>query len=812
MASRRRQAADRNEQSREEAKERREPGRSDRDTPRKSRSKRLSRSSRAQQASPAPRSDRDDDFSSNKKTPSRLSNYKPWTSAIHSPSNEAEQQHEIFWDPNSPTSFRLENGKKKQTSRKCTVEISDIVNRIAPKDEKPTTSDAAYLGIWIGDDAIPCTPVVSRPRTKLHRSRILKTENELMELAKKLDRNLVENKEQHVDKVAEAAQSTVNEATVQDNNCPFLEDIVEEGLKSVSQSSAAAAQNSQKSVDQEAEDALNALFDCSTQKVSGRLSQGFSDISTSSFQGVSVHVKNTDRESPLLSKDQSEKNASSGSHVVVTKLHSDIFVGENKCSKQNITSETEKGAADMVLSVSSSQDDFEDDWGEDILEDDSFVMQITQNPELIATPVSSKAPVKSNLCGLAALDEKLDAKTKASSFIENNSFKFVSKKLSDREGTKLKPNFPRNLTVHVQKTQEHSRDQDCSYKTAITEAQGPSGGQNIKANPAPKSFANASNCEVPKTYTFSSKSLSSRGEKDQPVKKCINTVVQTNASSTNLESVNCDEWDDPKFSDEVLDMFCKSDGLWDKEEDDDDLLYEVCNNVEKLTQAQVPEKATSFSSSHKGSTKTVSDNKMESFNATTYSCSSKFSGFAPNSTKGITKGSSPASVSGNCVNTFQSSSAQRTNQATGTFNRSNSVPSGVECTKTKLKEPNPQTSISSITTATHSQAPSKYTFTRIKPSQVLSAHTNTMHTGSGSNPLQRFGESQKLNSLTNVFASQQTSLKRHLSESTIHSSKVFVSEVRSKKCSTEEIERKKQEALARRQMKARAFSSDRAPT
>uniref|UniRef100_A0A8B9Q775 Uncharacterized protein n=1 Tax=Apteryx owenii TaxID=8824 RepID=A0A8B9Q775_APTOW len=110
------------------------------------------------------------------KTPKRSLSRKSRTPTFSSPVNDTDIQQEIFWDPHSPIACRLGNEKKKQITSRCAVEISEIVNRIAPQDEKAAYSGGSLLETWIGEDAIPCTPgvVKLRARTKLSCTRIWK--------------------------------------------------------------------------------------------------------------------------------------------------------------------------------------------------------------------------------------------------------------------------------------------------------------------------------------------------------------------------------------------------------------------------------------------------------------------------------------------------------------------------------------------------------------------------------------------------------------------------------------------------------------
>ncbi|XP_063774480.1 ewing's tumor-associated antigen 1 isoform X2 [Pseudophryne corroboree] len=776
------------------------------------------------------------DLCPDNKTPKRLTKCKPWMSAINSPYNDAEQQQEIFWDPHSPAPFKLDNGKKKQAASKCSVDISDIVNRIAPKDEKPVNSDAAYLGVWIGDDAIPCTPVVSRTRTKKNRSSILPTEDELMKLAKQLDRNLIEHKDQHVDVLIDSANTMGTVKNSHDDS--LLEDIPEEDdllldLKSVSQSSNVDVLpqiSSQRSVDQDAEKALNDLFDSSTQKCSGRLSQGLSDVSTRSLHEVHVDATSCiEREILHFNHQQSCKKVTNSNQCSFsTTLNADASEGVNKYSMLNIVKPKDAvQSSDVVQSVSSSQDDFEDDWGTDLLDDDSFIMQITQNPDLIATPKNSMSMDKSGQTKVDNVRGKVIVKSITTSTSNKlNSFKFVPPKLNECNGKNSNLHSPE--LPNVKKTENNA-----NYKNIKRAASGTgpqmmlkpeihSGLQmTINSNSNLVRDGNPSNiCELSKTSNvtknFSFKSSTFREGKDLPVKECTQAVPQTHSSCITKDTVLMDEWDDPKFSDDVLDMFCESDSLWEEKEDDDDLLYQVCDDVERLTQVLITnesncqkENALLPSSSCKAIANTRSNIDIASRQNKNESHAHKFNGHVEQCNKTNNKGASPATVSGNCSNSYQNKG----------FLRSKSVPSGVECKKPMLNESHSQNLLKPQTVtsnAASSCAPSKYSFTRMKPSQATSVHTKHPAAANESSfHSQDVGESKNKRSSfmqSSIHSSQQPSLKRHISESTLHSSKVFVSDDRNKRCSMEEIERKKQEALARRKMRVRACSNDSAPT
>ncbi|NWH97890.1 ETAA1 protein, partial [Tichodroma muraria] len=332
------------------------------------------------------------------KTPKRSLSRKSRVPTFSSPVNDTETQQEIFWDSHSPLAHRLGSGKTKQSTSRCAVEISEIVNRIAPQDEKAACNEGSLLGTWIGEDAIPCTPVAvkGRTRTKLSYLKIKNPEEELMKLAKEFDKNLVE-----LDATTSEPSSNSKDETNTKNQKSLLGEGCETdtavSLKPVGQSTGipvaeSCQSSSQKSVDLEAEVALHALFDSSTQKCSGQLSQGLSDISLNN----SFHkIKNPLEEENLPEKVEDTQRGNSEAYQkdtlfavrsmnqIVPKPDTDTLTKNPPYLKTQLVASTKP--AGVV------NDDF-DDWDTDLFADDSFVMQITQNPELISTEEPPQIP------------------------------------------------------------------------------------------------------------------------------------------------------------------------------------------------------------------------------------------------------------------------------------------------------------------------------------------------------------------------------------------------------------------------------------
>ncbi|XP_033835221.2 uncharacterized protein LOC117382235 [Periophthalmus magnuspinnatus] len=162
----------------------------------------------------------------------------PGVSNADSP-GDLEPSQDIFWDSTSPT-------QNNAGFRRTKVEISDLVNRIAPKDVKPQNSPLLQ---WIGDSAVPCTPDIPKQRTKKRLSRRNSVEH-LMELARQFDENMQQDKE---------TSEKMNIINNNINKPANPADDKEKVLLAVPCDSGEAE--------------LRALFDSSTQKVSGALSQ-----------------------------------------------------------------------------------------------------------------------------------------------------------------------------------------------------------------------------------------------------------------------------------------------------------------------------------------------------------------------------------------------------------------------------------------------------------------------------------------------------------------------------------------------------------
>ncbi|XP_077438213.1 uncharacterized protein LOC144061535 isoform X2 [Vanacampus margaritifer] len=197
--------------------------------------------------------------------------------------NDLEPSQEIVWGPMSPpSSWRGQNAR--------TLEVSDIVNLIAPKETKPQ-GKLSPLWQWMGENLTPEMPKARVGKKSIRQNGL----NELIKLARQFDENMQQNQE--------ALVQLNNEISKAPTETPTLLNQTEAELR--------------------------ALFDLSTQMVSG----DFSPVSSKS------------------SLDKSQINKSSS----------------NNNNNNNI--------------------DFDDDWDNDDMLNDPFLLALMQNPDQDSGPV-----------------------------------------------------------------------------------------------------------------------------------------------------------------------------------------------------------------------------------------------------------------------------------------------------------------------------------------------------------------------------------------------------------------------------------------
>ncbi|KAK1905336.1 Ewing's tumor-associated antigen 1 [Dissostichus eleginoides] len=499
---------------------------------------------------------------------------------------DGEPSQDIYWDSTSPTA-----GPGHVNTR--VVEISDIVNRIAPKDVKRNENDSLLQ--WIGDSAFHCTPEMPKPS----------------KLARQFDENMQQDRE------------------------------TSEKLNTV-----------------EAE--LHALFDSSTQKVSGFLSQG------SSTSARSQETLAEPRQSELKSADKSGPAA----HPAGEK-GSCGFSGNN-CN------------------------DFDDDWENDDLLG-SFLLEM--NP-----------------------DQQHDTNTK----------------------TTLQSNTKTNTTICKPTENRNSAHQAFNLHSKLCPKPKTTNRRTFKLEPNPYFQPKTADKDVSKSSYTVLRPYSKMADQKAATTKTVSIPIPDKMTKYQKGGV-----------DSVKDI---SDSLWD-DGDDDALLYQVCDTVEKISNSQPQQASTS-------------------------NCQAKQDIYVDRQRK------TPVPIDMSRLMVAGASANSRSPRA---FVRSNSLPE--TCSKTVNYQ---GWNIPIKGASNRSQMSQSHPGSRMS--------LGTFNQGRDSSGTFQAGNvDMKPHSVpagtSQSSKSHHTAFKRDVSDSAAISSKVFVTSQMRTKCSAAEIERKKQEALARRRQR-----------
>ncbi|XP_013986775.1 ewing's tumor-associated antigen 1 homolog [Salmo salar] len=293
------------------------------------------------------------------KTPTRVtrSRYNNVFNKGESPMNESELQQDIVWDATSPSPLRTVSKRgKKYSANVGIVDISEIVNRIAPKHGRPVVPESSLLQ-WIGDSAIPCTPEMQQPRAKKKSPRPNGVDD-LLKLAKQFDFNMLRQDEERVNDMHKQSLELLSDSEDildldgnENQPPPLLSNVTPESTQSALKTNNMRNSKDQIPPDHEMEDDMDFLFDGPTQHISGNLSQN------------------------LLPLSLEVKTAPTVSSKVIPGKYPDSIHGH-----------TSTVSSSHPVKRSSANNNFDDDWENDDLLDDSLVFEMTQNPELFAAP------------------------------------------------------------------------------------------------------------------------------------------------------------------------------------------------------------------------------------------------------------------------------------------------------------------------------------------------------------------------------------------------------------------------------------------
>ncbi|XP_029599108.1 ewing's tumor-associated antigen 1 isoform X2 [Salmo trutta] len=424
---------------------------------------------------------------------------------------------DIIWDPASPTPA----GSGEGPSNTRVVEISDIVNRIAPKDAQHVSVDSPLLQ-WIGDSAVPCTPEVRPPKARKKSTRKSSVED-LMQLARQFDINMHQQ-----DRERKCAEHT--------NNTIINNRYGEEPKGPTTMSSSA----------QQVEAELNALFDGPTQRVTGRLSQG-SNASTCS-QEVKVQV--------------------GVSHLTADDL---VKVSEVKPGGGSTSGSSARTGKEEVGQA--KDEDF--DWEDDDLLNDPIVLEMTQNPEGLKTlspKPSSSLTLSTDRDNTQLLTDT--EKTLPPSSTTSNPISLPSHSVWKGTSTHLQPSNRGALTEPCPKPKPTSRSTfllEPNFCFQVNMA------PTTKEAPRPSLTVGEAQPERPRPGL--SAAVGTRGPSGDSAEGV--STATTSRGTTAPDSAFKD------ISEEDLQSLFDSESLWnDDEGDDDKLLYQVCDDVERISNSQ----------------------------------------------------------------------------------------------------------------------------------------------------------------------------------------------------------------------------------
>ncbi|XP_051560697.1 ewing's tumor-associated antigen 1 isoform X2 [Myxocyprinus asiaticus] len=459
--------------------------------------------------------------------------------ADDSPSNDPDCHQDIIWDTTSPSPIRHGRGQRKAASVKA-VDISDIANRIAPKNGRLEEADSSLLQ-WIGDSAIPCTPEVQQPKVKTMSTKQSIVED-LMRLAKQFDFNMRQDdgQAQHSDGQAQPSLGSEQELPLHDDQPNTSHNGSAMKKCSVTVEPSVVKPDDERASYQEMDDDLDFLFDGPTQQLSGRLSQ------------MSGHRSHNVPESTV------EAN------LAVTKA----------CDSEK-SSSFSMAACNNNIQVDNANDF--DDWSNDDLLEDSLVLEITQNPDLFASP--------------------WDCSTQKQTHVNQNGFNSNTRTSAMANKPHESKNDVKCSTVQVERTKNGQSFQVDSQIPAKTYGGLPRFGNQLEDNYVSQAFPMVKGLAVTpchsKTEQDQQYNHNSGAQQLHVVQNLFKTLQPSHSKPVNTHqspNTRCvkQSREDAFTSqdgigdilDEDLDSFFASDDIWDDGVEDDDLFCEACDNLE----------------------------------------------------------------------------------------------------------------------------------------------------------------------------------------------------------------------------------------
>ncbi|XP_026787569.3 ewing's tumor-associated antigen 1 isoform X1 [Pangasianodon hypophthalmus] len=503
-----------------------------------------------------------------------------------SPNNDSELQHEIIWDPTSPaTPVRTGRGRRRTAVFKS-MDISDIVNRIAPKNKKLEEAESSLLQ-WIGDTAVPCTPEIREPRTKPKPTR-QNPVADLLKLAKQFDFNMIQQEEAHLQPNPQSSAEAMHEdhdLFFNENDPPASPQTHSEAKRPPLGLEDTRMNGNDPLGDlgpiQELDDDLDLLFEGSTQEVSGGLSQGFS----------------------ARSQDAAKVSPKRGVNLAARASANSV----NVCGVTRTGGASESSAVRVCVAAPTLStikqlrvaDDFDDDWNNDLL-DDSLVMEMTQNPELFSAPQCSSTQKQTNKnSGSANTVYRRNGDKKAKSGeVQRLNQRLESFQCGQHWNKATGNENARQSGFHAKKGPEMQ-----VFSSSKVPSMVPGSHSVSKTNYQPKKTMEIqrplATTSANSTWKVQSQTTTSLVSRSDPSRSVPSATIAT-TPNFRINKVTEEKESHPTVEDDVLgdlaaedlDSIFASDDIWDDGADDDDLFCEACGKVEEsMAEPEPPPKA-----------------------------------------------------------------------------------------------------------------------------------------------------------------------------------------------------------------------------
>lgn len=299
---------------------------------------------------------------------------------------------------------------------------------------------------------------------------------------------------------------------------------------------------------QDMDDDLDLLFDGSTQQLSGGLSQGLSSRSQDAVTFTPQVGVKIDSVKSVTQVGGASQSSAVGVRVAAPTLR--------------------LGAIKQV----GVADEFDDDWNNDDLLDDSLVMEMTQNPELFSAPQCSSTQKRTNKNNVFHRNDDVESKSGDSRRFSQRLNKATGNENVRKSGSNSKTQvFPSNKVPSMvpgsQSVSQPKKPMENQQRLATTSAN-----------------STWSSSLVTRSYT--SRCVPSTTTETTPTFRINKITKEKENPRTVDDNVLCD------LAAEDLDSIFASDDIWDDGADDDDLFCEVCEKVEEsMAEPEPPPKA-----------------------------------------------------------------------------------------------------------------------------------------------------------------------------------------------------------------------------